>query len=352
MKSLNDLKWEAFYIHDIFPEVQRGKRLKTEDHIKGSMAYVSSSAVNNGVDDFISNIDGVRIFNNCITLANSGSVGTAFYHPYAFVASDHVTHLKNEFFSKYIYLFIVAVANRFSEKYIFNREISDKRLRREKIMLPVDEGGHPDYAFMEEYMKHIEKNMLVKYKRYLDNKNLLSVTGVGSLSSVRWKQFLLDEIFTIKATASGIDKQDLTGLAGDVPYITRSNKNNAWDSFIAKQPSYNTDNGNVLSVGLDTLTAFYQPIPFYTGQNIQVFSHERMSKYVAMFIIPLLKKQMEKLNWGGNGATLGRLRRQHIMLPVNSQDEPDFDFMEEYMRFIEIQLLSQYETDQPNMDDR
>ena len=167
MKQLNEFKWKAFDIHDVFPDIKRGKRLKTDDHIAGNMAYVSSSAVNNGVDNFIGNKEGVRIFNDCVTLANSGSVGTAFYHPYSFVASDHVTKLKNPQFNKYIYLFIVTVANRLSEKYSFNREINDKRLEREKIMLPVTDSGQPDYGFMEVYMKAVEKRLLTQYKAYL-----------------------------------------------------------------------------------------------------------------------------------------------------------------------------------------
>ena len=155
MKQLSEKEWKAFDIHEIFPEVQRGKRLKTEDHIVGDMAYISSSSENNGVDNFISNTEGVRMFEDCITLANSGSVGTAFYHPYKFVASDHVTKLKNVSFNKHIYLFIATIANRLSEKYSFNREINDKRLKRERIMLPVNKMGEPDYDFMEEYMKSI-----------------------------------------------------------------------------------------------------------------------------------------------------------------------------------------------------
>ena len=172
MKQLHELEWKAFDIHDVFPDVRRGKRLKTEDHISGDMAYVSSSAVNNGVDNFIGNKEGVRIFNDCITLANSGSVGTAFYHPYSFVASDHVTKLKNPGFNKYIYLFIATIANRLSEKYSFNREINDKRLGREKIMLPVDEFSTPDYAFMEEYMKAMEKRLLEQYRNFLLNSRM------------------------------------------------------------------------------------------------------------------------------------------------------------------------------------
>lgn len=341
MKSLNELTWRAFDIHDVFPDVKRGKRLKTDDHISGSMAYVSSSAINNGVDNFIGNEDGVRMFEDCVTLANSGSVGTAFYHPYRFVASDHVTKLKNDKFSKYIYLFIATVANRLSEKYSFNREINDKRLGREKIMLPVTESGQPDYDFMEAYMKAVEKRLLTQYKAYLTSVHGSDLNGGGKIRETRWEAFSLNEIFTINATKSGIDRKKLNGSAGDIPYLTRTDKNNAWDSFVGEQKGYGLDEGNVISVGLDTQTAFYQPISFYTGQNIQIFSHRRMNKYVAMFVIPLLKRQMQKFNWGGNGATLGRLRRQKIILP-ETDGQPDFAYMESYMRKKEAELLLQY----------
>lgn len=160
----------------------------------------------------------------------------------------------------------------------------------------------------------------------------------------KWQPFILSDIFTIKATRSGIDKKNLNGIPGNVPYLTRTEKNNAWGAFIGHQTDYELDEGNVISVGLDTQTAFYQPIPFYTGQNIQVFSNKRMNKYVALFITPLLRQLMKKFNWGGNGATLGRLRRQRIMLPVDKYNRPDFDFMESYMKAIELRLLNQYKS--------
>lgn len=159
---------------------------------------------------------------------------------------------------------------------------------------------------------------------------------------MKWKPFVLNEIFSIKATKSGIDRKKLNGISGDIPYITRTDKNNAWDTFVGEQTAYTMDDGNVISVGLDTQTAFYQPIPFYTGQNIQVFSNKNINKYVALFITPLLRLQMQKFNWGGNGATLGRLRRQKIMLPVDENGSPDYAFMEAYMKRVEKQLLEQY----------
>ena len=164
MKKIDELIWHEFDVKEIFPDIMRGRRLKTDDHIIGEMPYVSSSAMDNGVDNFVSNDKGVRIFSNCLTIANSGSVGATFYHPYQFVASDHVTSLANTDFNKYVYLFIATIASRLSEKYSFNREIKDSRLQREKIMLPIKGDKTPDYDFMEEFGRKI---MAYKYHQYL-----------------------------------------------------------------------------------------------------------------------------------------------------------------------------------------
>lgn len=162
--KLRDKKWVAFAIPDIFSETQRGKRLKNADHVPGDIPYVSSTANNNGVDDYVAATEGTRVFKSCISLANSGSVGTAFYEPFAFVASDHITHLKRTSASKYLYLFLAAMLEKQKSNFNFNREINDVRIRKLQIMLPVTDNGKPDYKYMEQYSKD---TMLNKYKRYL-----------------------------------------------------------------------------------------------------------------------------------------------------------------------------------------
>ena len=131
------------------------------------MPYVSSTAMNNGIDGYVSNKKKVRIFSNCLSLANSGSVGACFYHPYSFVASDHITKLENNKFNRHIYLFLSTIITRLGEKYSFNREINDARIKREKILLPINEKKEPDYEYMENYIKRLE---LEKLKKYLDYK--------------------------------------------------------------------------------------------------------------------------------------------------------------------------------------
>lgn len=167
--TLHDIEWKEFDLEMIFPTIQRGKRLKNEDHVKGKRPYVSSTAFNNGVDDFIANTDGVRVFRHCLTVANSGSVGACFYHDYEFVASDHVTVLINDRFDKYIYTFIATVVNRLSAKYSYNREINDMRIRRERLLLPSAENGEPNYDFMRLYMQRVEHVLRDKYSQVLSD---------------------------------------------------------------------------------------------------------------------------------------------------------------------------------------
>ena len=153
-------QWKPFSFTEVFTEIQRGKRLKKADHTEGTVPYVSSTALNNGVDGFIGNEGSVRKFEDCITIANSGSVGSAFFHQYEFVASDHVTQLKRNGLDKYAYLFMVPIINRLSEKYSFNREINDERIKREKLLLPVNDEGEIDFDFMSSFMQEVEADIL------------------------------------------------------------------------------------------------------------------------------------------------------------------------------------------------
>ena len=233
MLNLNDREWRPFFLTELFPQIQRGKRLKTENHIPGKTPYVSSSALNNGVDNFISNTEKVRIFSDCISLANSGSVGSSFYEPFSFVASDHITHLKNEKYNKYHYLFIVSILNRLSQKYNFNREINDNRISREKIMLPVDVAGNLDLDFMEQYIKERERQLIQKYKSFI-GKNIQSGGGLTDLKSVKWKAFYINDIFSISA-GKRLTKAVMD--SGQIPFIGATDSNNGISKkslFLAK----------------------------------------------------------------------------------------------------------------------
>lgn len=167
LMGLDDVEWKTFKFTELFREIKRGKRLKKADHIAGKVPYVSSTALNNGVDAFIGNTEGVMKFNDNLSLANSGSVGSCFYHFYEYVASDHVTGLSLKKPDKNIYLFMSTVIQRISEKYSFSREINDQRIKKEKIMLPADSEGNPHWEYMSKFIQNIEAEKLEKALEYI-----------------------------------------------------------------------------------------------------------------------------------------------------------------------------------------
>lgn len=181
--KLSDREWKDFPVPYVFQKIQRGKRLKKADHVSGIVPYVSSTANNNGVDGYIEAIEGTRTFENCISLANSGSVGTAFYEPFVFVASDHVTSLKRENTSQYVYLFLTAVLEQQGSNFNFNREINDLRIRKMRIMLPVNSNDEPDYQFMEDYMKELMVAKRNQYQEYVEQR--LVKLGIDDVKNIK-----------------------------------------------------------------------------------------------------------------------------------------------------------------------
>lgn len=167
---------------------------------------------------------------------------------------------------------------------------------------------------------------------------------------MEWEAFELGDVnrFTLSSTLNGLDKNKLIDSGDKIhPYITRTETTNGLDMFIGKQDKM-INNGNVITIGLDTQTVFYQPANFYTGQNIQLLSFKELTPHIAMFIIPAIKKQLETLSWGGNGATLGRLKKKKIYLPVDQQRQPNWTFIEQYIQMKMTQLKERVELPKRN----
>lgn len=169
------------------------------------------------------------------------------------------------------------------------------------------------------------------------------------LDDREWEVFPLtgeDGLFPIHATSTGIDGINLKkGEDTVLPYVTRTETNNGIARFISQvNLEYGKDKGGCISIGLDTQTAYWQPVDFVTGQNIHVLRSDKLNFFSYQFLTVILRQQMKsKFNWGGNGATLSRLQKLKIMLPVNDTGEPDYQFMEDYIRELMDKKKKQYQ---------
>ncbi|WP_226790384.1 restriction endonuclease subunit S [Aliarcobacter butzleri] len=344
MLNLDSKEWKDFKI-DILFKVNKGIYLKQDLIIKGDIPHITAKAVSNGLSEFIGN---KKLFKkNSITVEKVKL--TAFYQPIDYYCSHDVSVLENKVLNKENSLFISSMINRQGSKYSYGRQAQMNVVKRETLFCPINKSKEPDFEYMEEYSKSIINNKTEKYKQYAQKVlNSIKYKNIETLENKDWKEFFIsgeNGLFSITSTSSGIDKNKLVfSNNGKIPYITRSDLNNGINLYLENNqiPKYKIDNGNVITIGLDTQTVFYQPYSFFTGQNIQILRHNKLNKYNSLFLIPLIKIQMQKFNWGGNGATLGRLSKTKIMLPVNEKKEPDFEYMEQYMKNLTHNKIKQY----------
>ncbi|MCQ2104239.1 MAG: N-6 DNA methylase [Fibrobacter sp.] len=247
----------------------------------------------------------------------------------------------------------------------FNRIDAENKFCVKSTIKAEDEWLHSFYYFNEEIPSEtdfekivndylsFEFSMIMQGRKYLfektENTQLhdLCYKNTPKIKEKEWRDFWLSEkndIFDLKATSSGIDGNKLIPGVGPIPYISRCDSNNGIKAFISphQKEKYQMDLGNCISIGLDTQTVFYQPYNFFTGQNIQILRNNRLNKYNALFLIQAILYQMGKFNWGGNGATLGRLKRTKILLPIDSKGNPDYEYMEQYIKNLMLRKYQDY----------
>ena len=166
--KLEEKEWRAFPIDSIF-KIESGCDIYDKERIEGKIPYITSSAENNGIKYFVSNMNSTYE-SNVIAVNRNGSVGYAFYHKYPALFSNDCRKLKilhcprdNEAVS----LFMTTQIMQQKEKYNYSLKMGTNRLSRQKIMLPIDDKGNPDYPYMEQYIKNI---FYKKAKEYLDFK--------------------------------------------------------------------------------------------------------------------------------------------------------------------------------------
>lgn len=354
--KLVEKEWREFFVSEIFTKILRGKRLTKGNQQNGEVPYVSSTAANNGVDNFIGNSKGVRTFENCLTLANSGSVGSTFFHHYTFVASDHVTALILERPNKYIYLFLSGIIRRLEEKYSFNREINDKRIQREKILLPVNSDGLPDWQFMEDFIKQKEQKQIADFKDYYADKAVELMISTGSLKNTEWQEFKIGKIFEqlLRGNNKGHSNED---CQFGVSYNGAKYNDNGVTGFVETNGKFKIFKGNAIvfvmtgegSVGLSV----YKKEDFVPSSNVFVGYSSVLNRWNGLFLVTAINNGADRYNYGYI-RNEKRLFNEKILLPVNSDGLPDWQFMEDFMKQIErdkiAAVLSYYNNSLNNND--
>ena len=156
--SLESRSWNAFFIEDV-AEIVSGRDIYEKERLDGLVPYITATANNNGIGYFVAN-NNDTLECGCLSVNRNGSVGYCFYHPYEALFGNDTRKLRPKKQNRYVALFISLCITKQREKYGYGYKMGTGRLKRQRILLPVDASDNPDWAFMEAYMKQKEQQIL------------------------------------------------------------------------------------------------------------------------------------------------------------------------------------------------
>ena len=145
-----NVSWKEFFIEDIC-EIKSGKDIYERDRIDGQTPYITATASNNGIGYFISNKN-ATLQEKCISVNRNGSVGYSFYHSYPALFGNDTRKLIPKYSDDHVAKFISFMISSQKEKYGYGYKMGTARLKRQKILLPVNEEEYIDYDFMKKYI--------------------------------------------------------------------------------------------------------------------------------------------------------------------------------------------------------
>ena len=145
------------------------------------------------------------------------------------------------------------------------------------------------------------------------------------------KFFKLSNIFEIKNLKS-IDKNKLKDDNGSIPYISQTGLNNGVIGFVCDHGIEKLNSGNCISIGMNTQVVRYQEKDFYSSEHMVCIRNNYLNKYIACFIFPILEKILQKKFNYSYMAIAKRISKVEIKLPSTPDGNPDWEFMESYIR--------------------
>lgn len=344
MQSLDEKEWAEFRIGDLF-EVSRPTARNKDNYQAGGVPFVASGSVNNGVMKLCAPLEDEPLDKGgCITV--SPVDGSTFYQPMDFLgcggAGSSILMLRSDKLDLYRGLFMSRAIQQTCSKYTYGHMGNKDSIKRERVMLPVDDAGEPDYEYMAEYTRQKREAMLDKYFEYAEERvaELGDIVDIPALDEKEWAEFTLSDIFTVGA---GKRLETRNKIPGTRPFIGATDNGNGVTGYVANDNA--SKDSNVLGVNYNgaPCIAFYHPYECIFSDDVKrlhLKAHED-NEFVLLFFVAIFAQQKVKYSYGYKFKEQ-RMLRQKLMLPVDDAGEPDYAYMEQYAKNMMLRKYRQY----------
>ncbi|MGI4753380.1 MAG: restriction endonuclease subunit S [Janthinobacterium lividum] len=286
---------------------------KTKD--TNGINFVSRTSKNCGVICKVLKFNNILPFNSgCITISLGGEyLLSAFLQQEPFYTAQNVKVLtaidENMPIEVKLFYCYIITKNRF--RYTSHGREANKTI--DHILVP-----HP--KCIPSYVNNVIEKIKIPSRKPFNQKKI-------ELEIQKWKTFNYEDIFDMKA---GKYYPSRSYQEGNTPLVSASENNNGIIEFTNLTPIYK----NCLTVGKIGMSTYYQNIPFVATSDVTVLIPKNeilFNKYIGLFIATIMNQ--EKYKWSyGRQIRLNDCKKLTTKLPATSQGEPDWEFMESYIK--------------------
>lgn len=348
MNKINIKKWKNFHLYDehMF-NIDLGNKFDKSkmDTTKNDINFVGRTGANNGINATCGIYNNVKPYpSGLLTLALGGSVGSCFIQQKPFYTSQNVIVLiPKDKISDNAKQFVSTVIQRESELHYqaFVKELNAHVKTDFVIPLPTNEKDEPDWEYMESYMK----NIMQESERKIENLQKIDKQK-HKIKMDSWQDFLLGGESGLFNIVKGTRLTKANMKEGNINFIGSSAINNGVTNHISNSERVHPANLITVSYNGSIGEAFYQNEPFWASDDVNVFYPKFEQNFeIAMFLIPLIRKVGEKYKFVDKWK-LEDMCNDKIKLPVNENSEPDWKYMENYIK----KIMSDCETKLDNLE--
>ena len=167
LKNYQSLKWDTYNLEKLFGKSTRGKRLKGDDRIAGTLPFVTAGEASEGISAYISNE--VEVFEKNTTTIDM--FGSAKYRNYKYGADDHVAVVHTEAVPMKAAIFVTSACHKAAHtgKFDYGHNFYAKDADALDIQLPTKD-GKPDYDTMTALISAVQKLVIKDVVLYTDRK--------------------------------------------------------------------------------------------------------------------------------------------------------------------------------------
>lgn len=284
---------------------------------RGGINFVGRSSQNHGVSGSVSPLSNIPPYEaGLITVALGGSkLLSSFVQEAPFYTAQNVAVLRPKApmtFEQKLYMCLAIRRNRFRYS-AFGRE-ANRTLRTLMV---------PDLSEFPGWIADFDHRSLDALK------TPANTLEVPDLSARDWGAFELQELFEIRK-GQRLTKADM--LPGTTPYVGASDTNNGVTATVGQPPIHE---GGTISVSYNgsVAEAFYQPVSYWATDDVNVLYPRRftLTPATALFICTIIRMEKYRFNYGRKWH-LDRMRESTIKLPITETGDPDWSYMENYIR--------------------